>query len=102
MDLSLRCLHAPPDVLARSKIVRRIPMTECRAPGVAAESHRRNFHRGAAGSPDVPYTESWYPSFQTPGMSDGEQCPFGIVELRTSERGNGGAQSCVARTASSH
>ena len=101
MDLSSRCLHAPPGVPARPAIVRRIAVTGCPAAGVAAASHRGILHRRVAGSADVPYTDSRYPSLEIPDMSNGEQSPSGIREPRTSEHGDGGAQSCVAQTASS-
>ena len=100
MDLSSRCLHAPPGVPARPEIVRRIAVTGCPAAGGAAASHRGILHRGVAGSADVPYTDSRYPSLEIPDMN-GEQSPSRIREPRTSEHGDGGAQSCVAQTGSS-
>ena len=101
MDLASRCLHAPPGVPARPEIVRRIAMTRCPAAGVAAASHRGILHRGVAGSADVPYTVSRHPSLEIPDMSNGKHSPSGIREPRTLEHGDGGTQSCVARTASS-
>ena len=101
MDLSSRCLHAPPGAPAKPEIVRRTAMTGCLAAGVAAASNRGILHRGAEGNAYDPYTDRRYPLLEIPDMSNGEQSPSGIREPRTSEHGDGGARSCVAQTASS-
>ena len=101
MDLSSRCLHALPGGPAGPAIVRRIAMTGWPAAGVGAASHRGILHRrGAREALMFRTPDSRYPSLEKPDMN-GEQSPSGFREPKTSEHGDGGAQTCVARTASS-